>query len=399
MAKIPQSNIAYNADQVDAEEGQVRLEEKNKKRVRYWWEEGYVPGNEKDSDDESSASASGGETKDSESCKPPETNTLPSLDPGEDSDYEAVVPGGGAKGGRFMRWGGLHGRLCLADGALAVEDGDAGELPSRAPPPLQDYLDELLMPAADAEDEEEAQAKEASRLALENAPSASAAETSAIVLYQTPAPKPWSFCTLTDHFSAAEVDQSEVRRMFAIEDSKHNHRLYTEEMQVLSQVAIGNYLLRQQQGMEVVQKAKEDEAIRKRRVTEGSKEQLPGTKQPLAVSQAWQDHLGKGKEAQDDPPKPRQRRTLLPGSLSGASSSSSSQQPAQKDGAKQGLPASGRPLLKEKLPGPRGASSKAMDPKYADAFDFEPTFRMPEMPLSRRAYRPSTFDQTGDADR
>ena len=42
---------------------------------------------------------------------------------------------------------------------------------------------------------------------------------------------------------------------------------------------------------------------------------------------------------------------------------------------------------------------QAMDPKYADAFDFEPTFRMPEMPLSRRAYRPSTFDQTGDADR
>ena len=33
--------------------------------------------------------------------------------------------------------------------------------------------------------QEEAQAKEASRLALENAPSASAAETSAIVLYQT----------------------------------------------------------------------------------------------------------------------------------------------------------------------------------------------------------------------
>lgn len=310
----------------------------------------------------------------------------------------AVVPGGGAKGGRFMRWGGLHGRLCLADGALAVEDGDAGELPSRAAPPLQDYLDELLMPAADTEDEEEAQAKEASRLALENAPSASAAETSAIVLYQTPAPKPWSFCTLTDHFSAAEVDQSEVRKVFAIEDSKPNHHLYTEEMQVISQVAIGNYLLRQQQGMEVVQKAKEDEAIRKRRVTEGSKEQLPGTKQPLAVSQAWQDHLGKAKEAQDDPPKPRQRRTLLPGSLSGASSSSSSQQPAQK-GAQQGLPSSGRPLLKEKLPGRQGASSKAMDPKYVDAFDFEPTFRMPEMPLSRRAYRPSTFDQASDADR
>ncbi len=32
-----------------------------------------------------------------------------------------VVMPGDAKGGRFVRWGGLHGRLCLADGDLALE--------------------------------------------------------------------------------------------------------------------------------------------------------------------------------------------------------------------------------------------------------------------------------------
>eukprot|EP00438_Fugacium_kawagutii_P000666 Skav222318 [mRNA] locus=scaffold1249:222229:228839:+ [translate_table: standard] len=54
----------------------------------------------------------------------PDINALPSLD-GEDSDYEAVVPGD-AKGGRFVRWGGLHGRLCLADGDLALEENAWG---------------------------------------------------------------------------------------------------------------------------------------------------------------------------------------------------------------------------------------------------------------------------------
>ena len=34
---------------------------------------------------------------------------------------QVIVPGD-AKGGRFVRWGGLHGRLCLADGDLALED-------------------------------------------------------------------------------------------------------------------------------------------------------------------------------------------------------------------------------------------------------------------------------------
>lgn len=32
-----------------------------------------------------------------------------------------VIMPGDAKGGRFVRWGGLHGRLCLADGDLALE--------------------------------------------------------------------------------------------------------------------------------------------------------------------------------------------------------------------------------------------------------------------------------------
>ena len=37
------------------------------------------------------------------------------------SSWQVVVPGD-AKGGRLVRWGGLHGRLCLADGDLALEE-------------------------------------------------------------------------------------------------------------------------------------------------------------------------------------------------------------------------------------------------------------------------------------
>ena len=37
------------------------------------------------------------------------------------TSWQVVVPGD-AKGGRLVRWGGLHGRLCLADGDLALEE-------------------------------------------------------------------------------------------------------------------------------------------------------------------------------------------------------------------------------------------------------------------------------------
>jgi len=169
------------------------------------------------------------------------------------------------------------------------------------------------------------------------------------------------------------VDQVEVQQVFAIEDAKRNNRLYSEEMQALSQMAIGNYFLRQQQGFEVVQKAKEDEAIRRRQVKEGSKERLPGTRQPLAVSQAWQEHQ---QVEAASPQKPR--KTLLPGSLTGGSSSSSSRMPRE---------------TMRKEPGPKPGRQKQV---YQDAFDdsdFEPKFKIPEMPLSRRCYRPSHFDE------
>jgi len=369
MANIPRSEVAFAADQAEAEQGHVILEEKNKKRVRYWWEEGYVPGNEKDSDDEKSES--GSETKTTECEKQPDTNVLPSID-GEDSDYEVIMPGD-AKGGRFVRWGGLHGRLCLADGDLALEDGVCETREGQKTlPPVQDYLDELLIPAVESPSEAESGAQ--SMLALENMPPA-AAETMAIVLYQTPSSrvKPWSFCTITDNMSS-KVDQAEVRKVFAIEDAERNSRLYSEEMQALSQMAIGNYFLRQQQGFEVVQKAKEDEAIRRRQVKEGSKEPLPGTKQPLAVSQAWQEHQG---SAAAEPAQPKQRKTLLPGSLA-SSSSSSSFRPKE---------------AMRKEPGPRTGGQKKVLPDAFDDSDFEPKFKIPEMPLSRRRYTPSHFDE------
>ncbi|CAJ1418862.1 unnamed protein product [Effrenium voratum] len=375
MAKnIPRNEIAYNPDQDEAEQGQVILEEKNKKRVRYWWEEGYVPGNEKDSEDEGS---SDGDAKTAESSKQLEDDEEDLL---EDS-YEAIAPGD-ARGGSFVRWGGLSGRLCLADGDLGLEDGDASTLEAPAAP-IQDYLDELLMPVADIQ-EEEACAETATRLALENSPPA-AAETTAIVLYQTPASRvrPWSFCTITERFS--EVDASEVRKVFAIEDAKRNHRLYSEEMQALSQVAVGNYLLRQQQGFEVVQKAKEDEAIRRRNVKEGAKERLPGTKQPLAVSKAWQEHLagqpsvevpGQAEAREPRPAKLRTRRTLLPGSLSASSSSGPARLPVKQ------IPKEQRPWQKLQASAYHG---------FDDA-DFEPNFLVPEMPRLR-VYTPSNPDE------
>ncbi|CAK9037704.1 Uncharacterized protein SCF082_LOCUS22287, partial [Durusdinium trenchii] len=179
---------------------------------------------------------------------------------------------------------------------------------------------------------------------------------------------------------SAQVDQSEVRQVFAIEDAKRNHHLYNEEMQVLSQMAIGNYFLRQQQGFEVVQKAKEDEKLRRRQVKEGSKERLPGTKQPLAVSQAWQEHqapaasssrveAAPGAAPHAAPAAPK-RKTLLPGSLSGGSSSSFT--------AREGL-------RKEQAP-------KGQVQRHFDDADFEPQFRIPEMRPSMRSYRPSHFD-------
>lgn len=125
-------------------------------------------------------------------------NALPADN--EDSDYEAafsacwwrfpveaVVPEG--HGGRFVRWGGLHGRLCLADGHLALEepceshtatkreDGDAAR-----PAPLQDYLDELLMPLQPPADSPTAERPEATQAALADVEAS--AETMAIVLYQ-----------------------------------------------------------------------------------------------------------------------------------------------------------------------------------------------------------------------
>ncbi|CAE8634125.1 unnamed protein product, partial [Polarella glacialis] len=332
--KLPKSEILYKPDLVEAEKGQGILEEKNARRVRYWWEEGYVPGNEKDSGDEASSEASG---DGAEACAPEKlaTNALPSAEP--DDDYEEVVPA--ARGGRFVRWGGLHGRRCLTDGPLAVEDGlssegasddadeevlDAdspqirpGHKRTKALPALQDYLDELLLPGADldagappvlsccvvlirsfwvlrvgeasqvqaaatlpnpkdtsctsivivrhrtpstdfrsAKHEEVEQARAAERDALTMGGLSS--ESTAIVLHQTAETRirPWSFCTITDSLATAEVEQSQVRKMFALEDIKDNLRLHVDETPIISQVAMGNYLLRKQQRDRVIEQAK-----------------------------------------------------------------------------------------------------------------------------------------------
>eukprot|EP00930_Biecheleria_cincta_P074612 TRINITY_DN61822_c0_g1_i1.p1 TRINITY_DN61822_c0_g1~~TRINITY_DN61822_c0_g1_i1.p1 ORF type:complete len:423 (-),score=108.27 TRINITY_DN61822_c0_g1_i1:462-1700(-) len=406
---LPTDEFAVQPDQEEAEQGKEILEEKNKKRVRYWWEEGYVPGNEKDSDEEEEAEDK--EEVEEEPQLPPDTNVLPSLDPAEDEAYEDVVPGD-FRGGRRMRWGGLHGRLCLEDGDLAlqdgylaVEDGDDEVLdviddqPRRALPSVQDYLDELLLPAADIEAQEKAQAEAIARFAIEDAGSASAAETTAIVLYQTAEShaKPWSFCTVSDHMSKAENDKSEMRKMYAIEDMKPNMQLHSEQDQLLQQLAIGNYYLRQLEGQKVVERAKEDENIRRKQVKEGSREMLPGTKLPLAASQAWQDHRARSEtgavegEGEAQPPKPqpstkppRQRKSLLPGSLSSSTGSASS------SSASQTLPSPG--LRKEQLPRARRQGAQAPSNSslgdFGDFDDFEPGFRIPTMPLPKRMYRP-----------
>ena len=65
----------------------------------------------------------------------------------------------------------------------SLQDGDCESGSQKALPPLQDYLDELLIPGESSETQEAWQEGPAENLALENLPPA-AAETMAIVLYQ-----------------------------------------------------------------------------------------------------------------------------------------------------------------------------------------------------------------------
>ncbi|CAE8632338.1 unnamed protein product [Polarella glacialis] len=411
--KLPKSEILYKPDLVEAEKGQEILEEKNARRVRYWWEEGYVPGNEKDSGDEASSEASG----DGAEARAPEklaTNALPSAEP--DDDYEEVVPA--ARGGRFVRWGGLHGRRCLTDGPLAVEDGlssegvsddadeevlDAdspkirlGQKRTKALPALQDYLDELLLPGADLDEVEQARAAERDALTMGGLSS----ESTAIVLHQTAETRirPWSFCTITDSLATAEVEQSQVRKMFALEDIKDNLRLHVDETPIISQVAMGNYLLRKQQRDRVIEQAKADQTLRKK-ATENSREKLPGTREPLALSQAWQNRLAEQAGAPAAPePVIAQRRGLsfLPGSLTGQPSMLPGQSPSSSSSAgassskQRDLPRE-RPLkVMERMAKP--AFSRPQSQVDVQGFDFEPEFRIPPMPFPKRAYRPPSTD-------
>lgn len=259
-----------------------------------------MPGNEKDSDAESSTAP--------DDVVDTQEEAAASGPGAEDDSYEEIVPG--CRGGRYVPWGGIHGRLCLEAG----DPQDPGEAP-----PLEEVLDELLLPGL-AIEEERAQMLALTAEASVVEVAEQLTECTAIALYEQPQTdiRPWSFCAITDGRLAQQVDMATVRKRFAIEDSPENMKLWLAEEQVLSTVAVHNFMRRKHMGHQVVQAAKADEAIRKQLPPRDGKELMPGTKQPMALSQEWQEF--KASLQPPEPPKPKRGPSLLPGALSSGSS-------------------------------------------------------------------------------
>lgn len=116
---------------LDEAEAKVEVEEKAQApKVRYWYEEGYVPGNERDSDEESTVN------NESEACEDAKARSEQAASTEGDEGEECAQPPKD-RGGRFVRWGGLGGRRCLAD------------RPENQVPALEEILEELMLPEVD----------------------------------------------------------------------------------------------------------------------------------------------------------------------------------------------------------------------------------------------------------
>lgn len=285
------------AEAAEAEQGRKILEAKDQKRVRYWYEEGYVPGNERDSDDEDHDED---QHCDGQQCE--ERDEEEGEETASNSGYEEVrTVLGGARGGQHVRWGGINGRLALADA------------PEQAIAKLDDVLDELLLPQADV-----AAVGSASNTFRVD-------EVTAIVLAQLQRESsPWSNTVYSGRASERDGLGEEfvvTRQRFALEDGQVNARVRSEQEHDLSFRARAS-CCKQRQAREEFVRAFREEERRKRSIEEGSRERLPGARKPLPLSQAWQERKAAVGGTALEPVRPT-GRSMLPCSLSGSSSSMS----------------------------------------------------------------------------
>lgn len=278
--------------------------EATKQKVRYWYEEGYVEGNEKESDEESTngesdrredvserevqeqVGADGNAilahtltdrpavTEEAEAderrCRKAERADCEG-DSGEDH-YEEVLPQ--ARGGRHVRWGGLGGKLCLTD-------PEAEEVPA-----LGEMLDELLLPGAEEGIGSSMSSGSTAAASAGGGAQKGEAEASAAAAHSS---------------SAVAEPEPEVRS--------------TAEPTTM-QLAIANAVLQKREREEILAKVRRDAIEARTAAAVRNKGQpLPGTRRPLVVSQAWQEKRMQ-QNSETPAPKPRRGPAMLPGSLS-----------------------------------------------------------------------------------
>merc|ERR1711879_821125 len=165
------------------------------------------------------------------------------------------------------RWGGINGKLALADA------------PSQTVAKLDEVLDELLMPMGDMG-------------ACSSSSNANLTDEAAIVMAQMTQETPcWSYSTsscLAIEDVRLEEEYEATKTRYAIEDGSVNLQVRSEEEQMLAQVAKVNHSIQQEARREFLRNLREEER-KKRSIERGSHERLPGARKPLPVSQAWQE--------------------------------------------------------------------------------------------------------------
>mmetsp|Transcript_92168 Transcript_92168/g.298422 ORF Transcript_92168/g.298422 Transcript_92168/m.298422 type:complete len:363 (+) Transcript_92168:108-1196(+) len=347
-------------DQAEAEQGKKILEAKQQKRVRYWYEEGYVPGNEQDSDEEENNDGKQGEEDEEEQSD---------SDSASSTGYEEVrITLGGARGGRRATWGGLSGRL-------AIQDAPPGTVAK-----LDEVLDELLLPGADTGGSARSDA--------------GLSEVTAIVLAQLPQEgRCWSYSSsscLAIEDDKLEEEYEAARLRYAIEDGEENTRVRSEEEQSMASWAKYNTAMQRQAREDLVAQLKEEEK-KKRSIQRGAREQLPGTRKPLPLSQAWQERKAETGGRKLEAPKPS-GRSMLPCSLSGSSSSSRSEGHAVAPEEKLGIGQSEKWLVRKPImqrekhllptrPLPKRMPDSVLRPVVDDGP--QPEFRVPQMVIPK----------------
>jgi len=160
--------------------------------------------------------------------------------------------------------------------------------------------------------------------------------------------------------SSVSVDVAKLREKFMRNDGVENSQVRSTEESVMTQMAIGNALLRKENREAILARARRDalQAVHGGGSSSSSsgasvtpqvvRERLPGTRRPMALSQAWQDwkaqqrvdEVGaveatpnaKAKAKAKATPRPRQFSSMLPGSLSQSSAPASARAPQVSSG-------------------------------------------------------------------